>query len=153
MSAIGANPDSTAEYARTKAQGETAVSKVLERTSIVRASVDTTRPMAYGYRRSELSLFRRGTNFLQPSSNPYETPLRYAEDPLISGYLGEERKKQLAGSAAVVATRVGAGSVIRLADNPNFRGFWFGTNRLYFNALFFGQVLERTPVPDTEKRL
>ncbi|MDJ0657234.1 MAG: M14 family metallopeptidase [Xanthomonadales bacterium] len=121
--------------------------------AIVRATVDTTHPMAYGYRRSELSVFRNGTTFLAPSDNPYESPLRYTDEPLISGYLGEERTRQLAGSAAVIASRVGAGSVIRLADNPNFRGFWFGTNRLYFNALFFGQVLERTPVPDTEERL
>jgi len=24
------------------------------------------------------------------------------------------------------------------ADNPNFRGSWYGTNRLFLNALFLG---------------
>lgn len=39
MSAIGANPDSPAEYARTKAKGESAVSEAFDGASIVRASV------------------------------------------------------------------------------------------------------------------
>ena len=34
--------------------------------------------------------------------------------------------------------------VIGFVDNPNFRAFWYGTHKLYLNALFFGQVLEAT---------
>jgi hypothetical protein len=26
-------------------------------------------------------------------------------------------------------------------DNPNFRGFWYGTNGLFLNAVHFGQLL------------
>jgi hypothetical protein len=26
-------------------------------------------------------------------------------------------------------------------DNPNFRGFWHGTSRLFTNALFFGSLI------------
>jgi hypothetical protein len=118
--------------------------------AIVNASVDVTHPLAYGYSRPELALFRNGTTFLKPSENPYETYLRYTDDPLLSGYMGEARQQQLSGSAAASANRVGRGTVIRLADNPNFRGFWYGTNRLYFNALYLAQILDRTPVPDTE---
>ena len=28
------------------------------------------------------------------------------------------------------------------ADNPNFRGYWYGTNKLFLNALFFSTVFE-----------
>lgn len=121
--------------------------------AIVAAQVDTTHPLAYGLRRDRLALFRQGTVFLKPAENPYETPLKYLDEPLISGYLGPERRAQLAGSAAAIATKRERGAVIRLPDNPNFRGFWYGTNRLYFNALFFAQILEETPVADTETRL
>jgi hypothetical protein len=38
----------------------------------------------------------------------------------------------------VVADQVGGGSVILMFDNPNFRGYWYGTNRLFLNALFYG---------------
>ena len=27
--------------------------------------------------------------------------------------------------------------------NPNFRAFWFGTNKLFANFLFFGQIMGR----------
>ncbi len=121
--------------------------------AIVAAAVDTTHPLAYGLRRDRLALFRQGTVFLKPAENPYETPLQYLDEPLISGYLGPERRAQLAGSAAAIATKRKRGAVIRLPDNPNFRGFWYGTNRLYFNALFFAQILEETPLADTETRL
>ena len=33
------------------------------------------------------------------------------------------------------------GSVILFADDPNFRGYWYGTNRLFLNALFFSKYL------------
>jgi hypothetical protein len=34
--------------------------------------------------------------------------------------------------------------VVALPDDPNFRGFWYGGNRLFFNALFYGRAI--TPV-------
>ena len=128
-------------------------SKSLIGGAIVAAEVDATHPLAYGYRGGMLPVFRNSTVFLERSDNPYETPLRYREEPLLSGYLGEERTGQLAGSASVIANRVGSGAVIRFADNPNFRGIWFGTNKLFLNALFFGQILDYTPLPDFETRL
>jgi hypothetical protein len=32
----------------------------------------------------------------------------------------------------------GSGRVIMFSDNPNFRGTWYGTNKVFLNALFFG---------------
>ena len=29
-------------------------------------------------------------------------------------------------------------SIIGFSDNPNFRAFWYGTNKLFANAIFFG---------------
>jgi hypothetical protein len=28
-----------------------------------------------------------------------------------------------------------------MAENPNFRAFWYGTNRLLLNALFFAPLI------------
>lgn len=116
--------------------------------AIVRAEVDQSHPLAWGLASDSLPVFKRGTVVLDASSNPYDTPLRYAESPLLSGFLGDERREQLAGQAAVVASRLGAGSLIRFADNPNFRGFWVGTQRLYLNALYFSQVIDGTRLPE-----
>jgi hypothetical protein len=32
--------------------------------------------------------------------------------------------------------------VIALPDDPNFRGFWYGGNRVFFNALFYGRAIQ-----------
>jgi hypothetical protein len=29
-----------------------------------------------------------------------------------------------------------------MTDNPNFRGYWYGGNKLFLNALFFGSVIQ-----------
>ena len=80
----------------------------------------------------------------------FATPLRYSDDPVWSGYVKKQHEKTLAGSAGIITTGTGRGRVICFADNPNFRAFWYGTNRLFTNAVFFGQTislsaLERAP--------
>ena len=45
-------------------------------------------------------------------------------------------------AAALIAERKGDGSVILFADDPNFRGIWYGTNKLFLNALFFSNAFE-----------
>ena len=42
---------------------------------------------------------------------------------------------------SVIALNVGAGRVIAMSENPNFRAFWYGTNKLFLNALFFGNLI------------
>ncbi|MEO0790100.1 MAG: hypothetical protein AAFY36_15645 [Bacteroidota bacterium] len=48
----------------------------------------------------------------------------------------------MSNTAAIVVSSVSGGRTISFADNPNFRAFWFGTNRLFFNALFFGSTID-----------
>jgi hypothetical protein len=112
--------------------------------AIFEIHLDNTHPLGYGYAGTTLPVFRSGTVFLDPSENPYETVGRYTDQPLMSGYVGPERLEELRGSAAIVANRVGKGAVIRMADDPDFRGIWYGTNRLLLNALFLAQTIDPT---------
>ena len=116
--------------------------------AIVSSVIDLSHPLAFGYVRSELPLFRRGTTILKPSSNAYSTAVRYTNDPLLAGFVGEERLDAFRGQPAVVAEKKGAGLVVRFANTPVFRGFWRGTERLFINSLFFGQVIESTELPE-----
>ena len=43
--------------------------------------------------------------------------------------------------AGVIATPNGSGVVVLMTDNPNFRGYWYGGNKLFLNAIFFGPVI------------
>lgn len=116
--------------------------------AIVSSVMDLSHPLAFGFTRSELPLFRRGTTVLQPSSNAYSTPVRYTNEPLLAGFVGEERLDAFRGQPAVIAEKKGDGLVVRFANTPVFRGFWRGTERLYTNALYLGQVIETTELPE-----
>jgi hypothetical protein len=35
----------------------------------------------------------------------------------------------------------GKGKVIVFSDNTNFRAFWYGTNKLMINAIFFADLM------------
>jgi hypothetical protein len=60
---------------------------------------------------------------------------------LLSGYISEENLEALKGSSALSIRSIGRGKVIGFTDNTNFRAFWYGTNRLLMNALFFGDSM------------
>ena len=109
--------------------------------SIFNAQLDLTHPLAYGYNQSIIRVFRNSTMFLKKGQNPYSTPLYYTEDPLASGYASKVNEETIKGTAAIVVSRAGAGKVIAMTDNPNFRAFWYGTNKLFANAIFFGQTI------------
>lgn len=109
--------------------------------SIFHTKLDLTHPLGYGYNDEDLTVFRNSTLFMKKAENHYATPLYYTEEPLASGYISEENLDKLSGTAAIVVSDMGRGRVISMVDNPNFRAFWFGTNKLFMNAIFFGQTI------------
>ncbi len=115
--------------------------------AIFEVELDVTHPLAYGYRRAPLAVFRDSTLALPPETNPYVTVARYADEPLLSGYVSADNLEKIKGAPAVVANRAGGGVIVRMVDDPNFRGFWLGTHKLVMNALFFGAVIDDTPEP------
>lgn len=106
--------------------------------SIFNVDVDTTHPIGFGLMHKNVSLYRNGLTFLQPSANPYSTVAQYTANPLIGGYIHSTTLKKVQNSAAILIGAEGSGRVILFSDNPNFRGTWYGTNKLFLNALFFG---------------
>ena len=114
--------------------------------AIVSARIDNTHPIAFGFE-GEMPLFRRGTTLLAASENPFATPVRYTEKPLLSGYIGSDRLAEMSKQPAVIAERHGKGLIVRFANNPLFRGFWRGTERLWVNSLYFGPLVGTTEMP------
>lgn len=124
--------------------------------AIFEAEGDLSHPLLYGFRRNKLAVFRRGAFFMEPAQNPYATPLIHPAAPLLSGYVNEQNLQRIKNSAVVVVSGQGSGRVICFADNPNFRGFWYGTNRLFANSIFFGHTIgnnatEKAPKPEVKK--
>ncbi len=110
--------------------------------AIFRGDLDSSHPLGFGYSGREIYLHKNINEPMESTDNPYATVIAYAADPVLSGYVSGENVKALAGTAALIAERMGNGSVILFADNPNFRGYWYGTNKLFLNALFFSRAFQ-----------
>ena len=109
--------------------------------SIFEATLDLSHPLFYGYSRDKLPMFLKNTLYIEPAQNPYASPAVFTEDPLLAGYIHPGQKEIVGKSAAVVVCGLGRGKVICFAGNPNFRGFWYGTNRMFANAVLFGNLI------------
>jgi hypothetical protein len=110
--------------------------------AIFEAQVDLTHPMAYGYTKPVVSLFKANRVFMEKSKSPYATPFYYGEKPLQSGWVSKQNGEAVKHSAAVTVQVLGSGRVVHIADNPVFRAFWLGSSKLLLNALFFGKVVD-----------
>ncbi|MBD8489706.1 zinc carboxypeptidase [Echinicola sp. CAU 1574] len=109
--------------------------------AIFNVKLDLTHPLGYGYSHQELYTFRNSNQFMEPSENPFANPLVYTDKPLASGYVYPFNLEQMKNTAMIRVSAHGRGKVIGFVDNPNFRAFWFGTNKLFLNGIFFGQTI------------
>ncbi len=105
--------------------------------AIFDAEFDTTHPLSFGID-ERLPVFRDSTSFIVPPSAAGQTVARYTESPLLAGYSSPEVLQNAAGGAAFLARSQGRGSIILIADNPHFRAFFVGPDRMLANAIFFG---------------
>jgi hypothetical protein len=107
--------------------------------AIFEVDLDVTHPLGFGYRSSKLPVYKNNLVFLAPSKNPYATVAKYSENPHIDGFISKNNlEKFIKPAASLIVSALGKGRVVLFADNPNFRGAWYGTNKLFLNALFLG---------------
>ena len=106
------------------------------------SDLDITHPLAFGFTRRELYTLKANDFILEKPEGRYAQVAVYAENPRATGYSSDDMIEKIKGTPALVARRMGSGSVILFADNPNFRAITYGTNKLFLNALFFGKVFQ-----------
>ena len=114
--------------------------------AIFEAELDRSHPLCFGYERDRLPIFLGDTLFVQPMKNPYATPAVFTKEPLLAGYIHPKQRPLVSGSAAIVVGGIGRGRIVGFAGDPNFRAFWYGTNRLFANAVFFGNLVNSDAV-------
>ena len=117
--------------------------------AIFEVDLDLTHPLGFGYRSSSLPVYKNNMVFMAPSKSEYGTVAKYSENPHIDGYISKDNLNiYLKPSASLIVSPLGKGRAIMFADNPNFRGAWYGTNRLFLNALFFGNRISVPKKPN-----
>lgn len=109
--------------------------------AIFEANIDRSHPVNFGYTNNKLALFRNTTIFVEADEQSYNNPIQYTKNPLLSGYISAPRLEAIAGTVPFKHTGMGRGNVILFTDNTNFRAFWYGTNKLLMNAIFFGDEM------------
>ncbi len=105
------------------------------------SKLELSHPMTFGYYRENLPTFRRGNTMIEASEQLFSNPGRYTDAPLMSGWISDANLEALKGTSTIRVSGFGGGRVVSLVDNPNFRAFWFGTNKLMMNAIFFGRIV------------
>ena len=107
--------------------------------SILKVDLDLTHPLAFGYRDQSIPVYKNNNVFLNKSKSDYSSVAIYSKNPHIDGYVSKKNmENNLKGAASLIVSDSGSGRVVLFADNPNFRGAWYGTNKLFLNAIFFG---------------
>ena len=109
--------------------------------AIFNTRIDRSHPINFGYKNSTLPVFRNSNIFLEPDKDSYNNPIQYTSSPLLSGYVSEENLKLLKNSVPFKVKKADKGKIIVFTDNTNFRAFWYGTNKLLMNAIFFDEMM------------
>ena len=105
--------------------------------AIFNAKIDRTHPINFGFKNSSISLFRNSTIFIEADKDSYNNPIIYSDSPLLSGYVSKENLDNLKSTVPLKIDKVNKGRIISITDNTNFRAFWYGTNKLLVNAIYF----------------
>jgi hypothetical protein len=109
--------------------------------AIFEADADLTNPLLYGYSNSKIQLFKPNNIFLQKATGAYSNPLTFGNNALLSGYISKPNYTKLKNSSCLGVSVLGRGRVIGFTENLSFRAFWFGTNKMMMNSIFYGPLL------------
>ncbi|MCC5868789.1 MAG: hypothetical protein JJU27_09765 [Gammaproteobacteria bacterium] len=107
--------------------------------AILAADIDITHPLGSGLTGRRLPMHTSSARPMPRAGGAFSMVAQYSDEPPLAGYIAEGLLEGLAGSPAMIAERQGQGSVILFAENPDFRGYWYGTHRLLFNALYLSR--------------
>ena len=125
--------------------------------SLIRTSVKTDHPLAYGMQSEVAASFNRsrafrtitksnkgegGTEYtVEKAPKPdVDIVASYAKDDLLMSGWALNEKKYIGGKAAMVRVGQGQGNVILFAFRPQFRGQPRATYKLVFNSIYSGSL-------------
>ncbi|MGJ8685366.1 MAG: M14 family metallopeptidase [Nonlabens sp.] len=109
--------------------------------AIFETRLDLSHPIAFGLKDDQLPLFRNTRLFVEPHKDSFRNPIRYTDSPLMSGYISDKNLEALKNTVPFQHNNYGRGDVIGFTDNTQFRAFWYGTNKLLMNAIFFAEEM------------
>jgi hypothetical protein len=113
--------------------------------AILRATLDRTTYLTYGYDDAQLPVLVNSGYFFRPSKEGTNAVV-FSPDRnqtlRLSGFIWPgNTERLLRGTAYVIEEPTGRGHVVLFAEEPNFRGIWRSTIRLFFNSILFPSAM------------
>jgi hypothetical protein len=110
--------------------------------AIMRAALDLTHPLTFGYEVEAMAVLVSGSDFYKPSEEGSNPVGFVGDDLLVAGFAWPDNtEKFLRGTAWMVDEPLGRGRVVLFADDPNYRLLWPGQSRLLLNAILIGPTV------------
>ncbi|HLX12393.1 MAG TPA: hypothetical protein VKS81_06225, partial [Bacteroidota bacterium] len=101
--------------------------------TIVRVKLDNSHPLGFGYDTS-IAVLKTNETMFELSDKGYNVGI-YAKQPRLSGYMSAENEKLLGETPFLIQEKRGAGNIVLFTDDPNFRRYWDGLNKLFLNSV------------------
>ncbi len=113
--------------------------------AIMRATIDRTTYLTYGYEERELAVLISSGYFFRPSKEGTNAVVFTANGNQalrISGFVWPDNTERLLrGTAYVMDEPTGRGHVVLYTEDPHFRGIWRNMTRLFFNSILFSSSM------------
>ena len=111
----------------------------------MRATIDRTTYLTFGYEDTQLPVLVNSAYFFRPSKEGTNAVV-FSPDPNqplhISGFIWPgNTERLLRGTAYVIEEPTARGHVILFAEEPIFRGIWRTTVRLFYNSILFPSAM------------
>ncbi|WEK37835.1 MAG: M14 family metallopeptidase [Candidatus Pseudobacter hemicellulosilyticus] len=106
------------------------------------ADIDISHPIAFGLNNRAIFFTKNSQTILQASRNKYATVAQYDSNSYVGGYVSKKNIGRINNTAAILVSQEGAGKIISFADDPTYRSYWHGTDRLLLNAIYFGNQIQ-----------
>ncbi|MBA3248468.1 MAG: hypothetical protein H0T63_10345, partial [Pyrinomonadaceae bacterium] len=109
--------------------------------AIMRAAVDRSTPLTFGYEETHLPVLVDSAYFFRPSKQGTNAVVFAASDAQslrIAGFIWPgNTERLLRGTSYVIDEPTGRGHVVLFAEDPNFRAIWRNATRMFFNSFLF----------------
>jgi hypothetical protein len=102
--------------------------------AIFKVDLDNTHPLGFGFPNFYYSL-KLDDKVYKYLTGGWNVGV-IKKDNYVTGFVGVQAKKKLTDGLIFGVQEIGNGSVVYLADNPLFRGFWENGKLLFSNAVF-----------------
>lgn len=108
---------------------------------IFSADIDITNPVAFGLNSRSIFFTKNSQTILAASRNKYGTVAQYDANSYVGGYVAKRNIARINNTAAILVSPEGSGAIVSFADDPTYRSYWHGTDRLFINTIYFGNHL------------